>query len=292
MTGMTTPRSQQTISHPVEISGVGFFTGVDVTLKMLPAPAHTGIVFQRTDRAHGPLIPALIENVQPTPRRTVIGAWGTSVQLVEHVMAALYGLQVDNCLLQLNGPEVPGCDGSSQPFVELIEQAGVTPQEAYRKTLVIDRPGKVGDENSSIEFRPATDYTISYAVDYGEKSPVPQTTSQQDVTRAAFLQDICPARTFVLETEVEYLRSQGIGTRISAKDVLVFGDKGPIQNKLRMSDECSRHKLLDCIGDFALIGCDLVGHFTAHRSGHQMNHELIRQLRKTYLSEFPQNRAA
>lgn len=281
---MSTPRYQQTLGSAAEISGVGFFTGADVTLKLLPAPAHTGIIFQRTDCRHAPLIPALIDYVQPSPRRTVIANFGSSVQMIEHVMAALAGLQVDNCLLQLDGPEVPGLDGSSQPFVELILEAGITRQKAFRETLTIDRACDIGSGESSISVRAATDYRIQYTVDYGD-TPVPNSTTSSTITPARFRTEICPARTFVLESEVNYLRAQGIGTRISAKDVLVFGDEGPIQNTLRMPDECSRHKLLDCVGDFALIGCDLIGQFIARRSGHQMNHDLIRRLKADYLQQ-------
>ncbi|MEW4528756.1 UDP-3-O-acyl-N-acetylglucosamine deacetylase [Maioricimonas sp. JC845] len=275
-------RTQTTIERAAEVRGYGLFRGLDVTLRFLPADENHGIVFQRTDLTDAVDIPARVEHVVPEPRRTVLSRLGTRVEVVEHVMAALAGLQIDNCLVQLDAPEPPGCDGSAQAFTEALLDAGIVSQSAMRPTLhvpnAIEVTGSAGARVAAAPLPPEAGYTIRYDLDYGN-SPVGRQTATYTITREAFINEIAFARTFVLELEVAALRAMGFGQRTTTSDLLVFGTEGVIDNALRCPNECARHKLLDCIGDFALIGCDLAGAFHANRTGHRANHDLIRRLK-------------
>lgn len=279
-------RSQQGIRRPVEVTGIGFLTGADVTVRFLPAPPNHGIAFQRTDCIGSAPIPARIEYTVPRQRRTAITHQGVTVELTEHVMAALAGLQIDNCLVQLDAPEPPGCDGSCQAFVDALMDAEIVRQGVPRPLLAIEQPAKAAAPDGRGEvlakplMRPAL--TITYQLDYGPHSPIPRQEYTIDVTPENFLKRLAFARTFVLETEVAALQAQGYGRRTTARDLLVFGPEGVIDNRLRAPDECARHKILDCIGDFALIGCDLHGHFQAHRSGHELNREIIHRVKAAH----------
>lgn len=276
------PRSQQTISRAVDFHGIGFLTGADIRVRFLPADTNHGIAFQRTDLSDKPIIPATIDHVESCSRRTVITKNGVSVSLIEHVMAALAGLRVDNCLVQLNGPEPPGSDGSALEFANALGIAGITTQDETRSVFRVETTTHITDDQrqASIIAAPNEDdvYGIEYRLDYGADSPIPQQTAQYTITPVSFLQEIAASRTFILETEIEALRAQGFGERTTVEDLLVFGQDGVIGNRMRSRNECARHKLLDCIGDFALMGCDFEGTFIAIRSGHAMNHDLIRKL--------------
>jgi UDP-3-O-acyl-N-acetylglucosamine deacetylase len=276
-------RSQRTIARTASVSGIGFLTGGDITLRFVPASPGHGIAFQRTDRLYAPPIPALVSYTVPRQRRTAIARCGVAVDMIEPVMAALAGLQIDNCLVELNGPEPPGCDGSSLLFAERLLEAGIVEQGVPRDCLDLRHQVFVqGDGGGqSVRGGPAADgrLHISYALDYGPDSPIGQQQCRVVVSPESFLSEIAFARTFVLEHEAEALRAQGYGKRTTARDLLIFGPQGPIENTLRASDECARHKILDCIGDLALAGCDLTGFVEARRSGHQLNAEFVRRVK-------------
>lgn len=275
-------RRQQTIRREAHAAGIGFVTGADLTLRFLPAPENHGIVFQRVDLPGQPRIPATLDHLIPRQRRTGIAAGDASVELIEHVMAALAGLQIDNCLVQVDGPEMPGFDGSCRPVVDCLLTAGVEAQNQFRPLLRVQRPAQITAEDGAIlEARPfhRPGFTITYLLDYGPRSPIAAQSYTVHVTPESFVSEIAFARTFVLESEVAALKAQGIGRRSTASDLLVFSERGLIENTLHAADECARHKILDCIGDFALAGCDFDGYFNAWRTGHRTNHELMRKLR-------------
>ncbi|MCA9029927.1 MAG: UDP-3-O-[3-hydroxymyristoyl] N-acetylglucosamine deacetylase [Planctomycetaceae bacterium] len=275
-------RRQRTLSRSVALDGHGLFCGQDVRLELCPAPEDHGIVFERIDLPTPIRIPALIDFVVPQPRCTVIQQGGAHVAVIEHVMAALAGMQVDNCLVRLNAPEPPGCDGSAIAFVELIDEAGVVEQTAEREVFSVPEAVTVVESHDVgvAAMPPRTDeYEIGFLLDYGNGPIHPQGHCCQ-LSPEEFRSHIAAARTFVLRKEVEALRAQGIGLRATPQDLLVFDTHGPIDNSLRFRDECARHKLLDCVGDFALFGCDLRGRFVAQQSGHRLNHALVRELRK------------
>lgn len=276
-------RQQRTIGEEVEAHGTGLFTGAEVTLRFVPAPAGSGIVFQRVDLPGMPRIPGRIEYAVQLPRRTVLACDGARVEMVEHIMAAFYGLQVDNCLVQLNGPEIPGFDGSCQAIVDCLSAAGFVEQDGRRPLFHVLATHRVVDEQGDAEavaqpmVRPGL--AVSYQLDYGPRSVIPAQNLTVLVTPESFRQELAAARTFILESEITALRAQGYGLKTTTRDLLVFGRDGVVDNELHWPDECARHKILDCIGDFALGGCDLSGHFSAYRSGHRLNRELIHRLR-------------
>jgi UDP-3-O-[3-hydroxymyristoyl] N-acetylglucosamine deacetylase len=273
-------RQQRTIREPVSLSGFGYWSGRDVRLEFRPAAEHSGIVFVRTDLARRVRIPALVGNRFETPRRTTLKAQGATVEMTEHVLAALWGLQIDNCEIWVDQPELPGCDGSSQPFVECLDRAGIVAQNAERSQLVVREITRVGNEESWLEARPAPRFELSlrYRLDYGLGNGIGRQTLQLPITPETFREALAPCRTFMLKSEADWLLEQGLGKRATLKDLLIFDADGPIDNELRFRDECVRHKMLDLVGDLALAGCDLIGHISAHRSGHRLNAELVRVL--------------
>jgi len=278
-------RRHRTIADEIAVAGIGLFGSADVRLRFLPAPENHGIAFRRRDVDQDVVIPALVEFVTDRPRRTALCRDGVGVETIEHVMAALYGLQIDNCLVDLDAPEPPAGDGSSQMFVDALLEVGIAEQAALRPRLVVSNKVHVFemDNSAEIQVHPSRDnsYEITYELDYGHQHIQPQTVTSH-VTPDEFVDALAFARTFVLEEEVAALRAQGFGERMTPQDLLVFGPDGPIDNQMHVTDECARHKLLDCIGDLALIGCDLIGTFVARRSGHRHNHEIVRDLLRTH----------
>lgn len=284
-------RRQRTIREPAEVRGIGFFTGDDVRLRFLPAGPDEGIAFQRMDCPGTPPIPAVVENTLPRHRRTAIGLGNTSVEMIEHVMAALAGLRIDNCLVQLDGPEPPGLDGSAQEYADRLREAGIVDQDAPRGVLMIRRPVEAAEQEGAGRIAaaplPQLGLRLRYHLDYGPQSPIPPQTLTLDVTPTSFISVLAFARTFIEASEVEALRAQGYGSRTTARDLLVIGHEGVIDNELRAPDECVRHKLLDCLGDLALLGSDICGSFNAERSGHRLNHEIVRRLKAVHPESAP-----
>jgi UDP-3-O-[3-hydroxymyristoyl] N-acetylglucosamine deacetylase len=275
-------RYQRTIRQPAEVSGTGFLTGANVRLRFLPAPPSTGIVFIRTDLRNRPQLPAHIANVTGTDRRTTLGHLPLQVGLVEHVLAALAGLRVDNCLIEVNAPEPPGLDGSAGAFVAALLGAGICLQPARRVVWTVDQPVVLTAGKASLALFPSTDdqLRMSYFLDYGLTSPIGRQTHNQRITPSSFAQELAASRTFLLEAEAMELRRQGLGSQTSTTDLLVFGPHGLIDNRLRFANEPARHKVLDLVGDLSLLGMDLVGHVVACRSGHPLNAELVRTLHR------------
>jgi len=273
-------RKQRTISQPAVVRGFGFWSGRDVSVEFRPAAVHTGVVFVRRDLAEPVRIDATVANRLETPRRTTLADGGATVEMVEHVMAALAGLQIDNCEVWVDEAEMPGCDGSAQPFVEALASAGVVEQAALRPRLVVRNITRLGNDESWVEARPTTSDSMSvkFRLDYGSGNAIGRQTLQLVVNPESFCRELAPCRTFVLQEEAEWLVSRGLGKRATHQNLLVFDKDGPVNNELRFRDECVRHKALDLVGDLALAGCDLVGHFIAHRSGHRLNAELVRAL--------------
>jgi UDP-3-O-[3-hydroxymyristoyl] N-acetylglucosamine deacetylase/3-hydroxyacyl-[acyl-carrier-protein] dehydratase len=277
---LTARRKQRTIAREAVSRGVSFLTGIDVALRFRPAPEGMGVAFLRTDLPGQPRVPAHVSHVVPRQRRTTLQRGEAVVEMVEHVLAALAGLHVDNCLIEIDAPETPGCDGSSQPFVEAIQAAGIVEQAAPREVVAIDRPITIRDGRCTLTALPGDGdrLVLSYHLDYGRNSPIGSQSFLLEVSPETFRDDLAPCRTFLLAEEAEALRQAGIGARTAPTDLLVFGPQGPIDNVLRFPDECARHKMLDMVGDLALLGKDLAGHIVAHRSGHQHNAELVRKL--------------
>lgn len=274
-------RNQRTLKSVQTVEGFGYWSGKDVQVEFHPAPANHGIVFVRTDLTPHKRIAAVVENRIDIPRRTVLSANGATVEMVEHVLAALAGMQVDNCEVRVSAAELPGCDGSALPFVEAIERSGIEEQNAPKATLRIREVTRVGDDDTWVEISPIRGkqkpgLTIRYKLDYGQNNPIGKQAIEVVVTPANFKKELASARTFLLLEEAEWMRSQGLGSRCSNADLLIFGEEGPIDNTLRFEDECVRHKALDLVGDLALAGYDLQGLVVAFKSGHRLNAEVVR----------------
>jgi UDP-3-O-acyl N-acetylglucosamine deacetylase len=268
------------VARSAEVHGVGFLTGAAVRLSFHPAPPSTGVVFVRSDLGGRPTIPARIDQVTGTARRTTLGQPPHHVGLVEHVLAALAGLRIDNCYVELNAPEPPGLDGSALGFVEALRRAGVTLQGARQSVWCATEPIVVSQPGATLALHPASaqELRVSYILDYGLGSPIGWQTHSQVVTPESFLNQLAGCRTFLLEAEAQQLRGQGLGSRTTPADLLVFGPCGPIDNRLRFANEPARHKVLDLIGDLSLFGHDVRGHLVAYRSGHLLNVTLVRAL--------------
>lgn len=273
------PRKQHTIAREGAVRGVGFLTGADVSVRFRPAAEGAGIVFRRVDLPGGPSVPAHVKYVVPRSRRTAIERGDARVEMVEHVMAALSGLQIDNCLVEIDAGETPGCDGSSRAFVEALTACGTVAQDAPRERLVIREPVTVSDQGATLTARPGSeDLALSYHLDYGPNNPIGRQDLTVPLSPDTFRDELAASRTFILAEEAEGLRQAGLGNRITEADLLVFGPEGPIGNPLRFSDECVRHKILDLVGDLALAGMDVIGHVEGERSGHMLNARLVRAL--------------
>lgn len=277
------PRLQNTIAKPVEFQGRGLFHGFDAHVTLLPAGPDTGIVFRRTDLVGSPDIPARCEFVTTVPRRTVLAsAKGVQVETVEHLMAALSGLQVDNCIVEIDAVEVPAYDGSCLDFCNGVLESGIEQLDSPVNHFRIDRISEIrsGDGKQSLCARPYIHRcaAFTYHLDYGIRSDVAAQALSFELSPEEFVEQIAPARTFVLESEIRALQSMGYGRHLTAKDIVVIGPEGVIDNNLRWTNEGVRHKILDCIGDLALSGLSFSGHITAFRSGHHLNHEMAREL--------------
>jgi len=273
-------RSQRTIAAPAAVEGFGYWDGKDVRVEFRPARVDAGITFVRCDLEGSPRIPARICCRVEQPRRISLWKGVAGVDMIEHIMAALAGLRIDNCEIWVDQHEMPGCDGSSQPFVEALDAAGIVEQDALKPRRIVREVIRLGTAESWFEASPSPsgETVLEYRLDYGPGGPIGRQTFEISPTPDTFRTELARCRTFMLKSEADWLLAQGLGRRVSYRDLLVFGDDGPIGNPLRFPDECVRHKLLDMMGDLALAGCELVGRFCAYRSGHRLNAEMVRAL--------------
>ncbi len=265
----------------MEVEGRGLFTGEPATLRLRPGDVGTGITFVRTDQSPPITIPALVENVSKRARRTSLRNGTVAIETVEHCLSACAGLAIDNVQIELTGNEVPAMDGSCLPLVEGLRAAGLLEQDAPQEVHVVDEVTRVVDGDSELVALPPLDpdagtLEVTYDLDYGSEGPIGRQIYRVVVTPESFEANIAPARTFVLQAEADQLRAAGLGLHLTHEDIVVFGEDGPIGNPLRFPDECVRHKILDVIGDMMLLGCPIVGRIHARKSGHSLNHELVR----------------
>lgn len=265
-------RPQSTIKQTARVSGKGYWSGTQVDVEFRPTTENQGVTFVRRDLPTHPRIQAYVGNRVKGPRRTTLVEGGHSVEMVEHILAALQGLQIDNCEVWVNQPEMPGCDGSSAYFVEALLGAERLEQQAIKPYLTIDSVIRVGDDSCWIQCEPAdsSGLDLTYKLEYWQPSIGAQHFSLM-INPSNFLDELASARTFVLESEAKLMREQGLGKHVGYDEILVFGEDGPIQNSLRFSNECARHKMLDVVGDLALTGVDIHGKLTAFKSGHRLN---------------------
>jgi UDP-3-O-[3-hydroxymyristoyl] N-acetylglucosamine deacetylase len=273
-------RYQRTIRRPVSVEGTGYWSGRRVKVEFRPAPVDCGITFVRDDLGASARIPGRCEFLTEVPRRTNLSFQGAQVEMVEHVLATLAGLGIDNCDVGVDQAEMPGCDGSAQAFVQAIDSVGTVEQDREAPRLEVTETVRHSFGDAWIEARPAAagEYTVQFELEYPHDAVIGRQTARVKVTPELFRREIAPCRTFLLEREAEELKRQGLGVSVSYRDLLVFGTDGPIDNRLRFPNECARHKALDVIGDMALTGCAIVGHIVAYRSGHRLHAALAGEL--------------
>ena len=280
---------QRTIAKALSLKGVGLHTANKVNITFKPADVDSGINFIRTDLPNRPVIKAAVDcllSSSLSPRRTSIGKDSVEIQTIEHLMAALAGAGIDNIYIELDNDEVPGLDGSSLNFLEVLNEAGIIEQEKERRYYSLKEPIFVEEEGSSIVALAASELKISYTLNY-EHPALRTDFLELNMNPEVFKSEIASARTFCLENEATELQNHGLGRGANYDNTLVVGESGVIKNKLRYPNEFVRHKILDLIGDLYLIGCPIKARIIALRSGHSLNLRLakkISQQRERYSS--------
>lgn len=274
---------QKTIAREITMSGFGLHTAKKANLTFKPAEVDSGVRFVRVDLPEKPVIKAEIDSssfsYSKSPRRTSIGTEGINLYTIEHLMASLAGLGIDNIIIEVDSEEVPGLDGSSINFLESLLKAGLVKQDKEKHFYSIKEPIFVEDEHSSIMVIPSSDFKISYTLSYNHpllKSQFMEIAFKEGV----FEKELASARTFCLEDEASDLKQQGLGQGANYENTLVLGKNGVVNNKLRYQDEFVRHKILDLMGDLYLLGCPIKGHVIALKSGHLLNLKLVRKIKE------------
>lgn len=269
---------QRTVRDNISCTGIGLHSGKKVRMTIKPAPPDSGIQFIRVDLSVPQVIKAHFENVIDTNLSTTIGVNGTRVSTVEHLMAAFFGLGIDNALVEIDGPEVPIMDGSAAPFIFLLKSAGIREQRRPKQFIVIKKPLRIQDGNRSISIKPSKALKISFSIDF----PHPLIKDQQydfQFSDSNFVKEISKARTFGFLKDMKTLRDAGLAQGGSLDNAIVIDDYRILnEDGLRYSDEFVRHKILDFIGDMAIIGAPVIGHFSIERSGHSLNQALLKKL--------------
>ena len=266
---------QQTIGRPIDCSGIGVHSGNTVNLTIRPAPANHGIRFVRTDLPGRPGVSALFRNVVDTSLATVIGAEGCIVSTIEHLMAALSGMAIDNAIVEVDAYELPIMDGSAGPFTELIQNAGIARQEGSQCYFKVNTPISLSNGGKSVTIHPADHFRITCTIEY-DHPLIGTQTCDVVVDRQTFRKEISCARTFGFLHEVEMMKRYGLARGGSLDNAVVIdGQRVLNEGGLRFTDEFVRHKALDCIGDFSLIGMPIMGHIVTNKSGHAFNHAFL-----------------
>lgn len=271
-------RFETTVARPVSASGVGLHSGVAVRICIKPAKAGTGIVFVRTDLDNF-MIPANWQYVERVSYATSLMRPGVLISTTEHLLSVFYSMGIDNALVEIDNLEVPILDGSGQPFVQLIRQAGVKQLRARRKYLRIRRPVVVEDpvHGKRISILPADSFRLTCDTDY--PAPVGRQSIELEVTPERFASELAFARTFGWEKDLDEMRNMGLIRGASLENAVCFNGERPLNPEgLRAEDECCRHKALDLIGDLALLGRPLLGHVIAERAGHAMHFALVARI--------------
>jgi len=270
-------KSQRTIKHSVQCEGIGLHTGKAVTLTLKPALANAGVTFVRTD-LNNAAIRAIGANVSATCSATTLTHNNASVRTVEHLLAALAGLHIDNVVVEIDADEVPIMDGSARPFVKLIADAGIQTQDELRPALKVIKPIFVRDGNKQLAIWPSETPGISCFIDFNHPLLKEQSLQYQP-TEETFLREVSDARTFGFVRDVTTLQATGLALGASMDNTVALGEDSVLnKDGLRYRDEFVRHKILDLIGDLSLVGMPIIGHVVAHKSGHGLNAKMVNKL--------------
>lgn len=271
---------QQTCKTRINLAGVGLHSGEKVLLTLVPAPINTGIVFRRVDLSPVMEIPAMATNVGDTMLCTTLQKEGVKIATVEHLMSALAGLGIDNAYVEVNAPEIPIMDGSSAPFVFLIQSAGIEKQAAAKRFIRVTKTVRIKDGDRYVQLTPYNGFKISLTIDFNHPvfSDRPQT-AVFNFSTASYVKEVCRARTFGFLKDYEQLRALDLAKGGSLDNAIVVDDYRILnEDGLRFEDEFVKHKVLDAVGDLSLLGCGLLGAFEGYKSGHELNNRLLRAL--------------
>lgn len=278
---MTLPKNQRTLADVVRCRGIGLHSGQEVVMIIHPAPENHGIKFMRADLPDKPIIPARFNCVVDTSLATVVGSNGIIVSTIEHLMACLCGLAIDNALIELSAYEIPVMDGSAAPFAETIMAAGIEDQEAPRHFFHLRKPIMLEKDGRSVTAYPDSTFRITCEIDF-DHPVIKRQSCSIEVSDTAFQCEISNARTFGFLREVKLLRNYGLARGGSLDNAIVVDDDDILNAEgLRFEDEFVRHKLLDCIGDFSLLGMPLLAHIVTRKSGHAFNHAFLKKFFET-----------
>jgi len=270
-------RFETTIHRPAEASGIGLHSGVPVSIRIVPAPPSTGIVFLRADLQHFP-VPASYRHVAKVSYATSLMRQGVLISTTEHLLSVFYSMGIDNAFIEINNLEVPILDGSGQPFVELIRQAGIRTYRRRRRYMRIRRPVSVEGNGKRITILPSDRFLLTCDI-FFDHPMVGRQQVEMDLTPERYAAEIAPARTFGFDHELGQMRNMGLIRGASLENAVCFNGSGVLNpGGLRFGDECCRHKILDLIGDLALIGKPLLGHVIAERAGHAMHVALVSKI--------------
>ena len=271
---------QRTLRNPIKAVGIGLHTGKNINMELLPSDINTGISFIRTDIDPENVISASAENVGDTTLSTALVKDDIKISTIEHLLSAIAGLGVDNCLIKVDVPEIPIMDGSSSPFVFLIQSAGIEEQDSLKKFIKVKKEISVTRGDAYAKIKPFNGFKVSYKVDFDH--PVHKGLPSEsiiDFSTTSFVKEVCRARTFGNARDLEELRSQNLALGASISNAIAFGDDKILNEEgLRFNDEIVKHKMLDAIGDLYLLGHNLIGEFSGFKSGHALNNQLLKKI--------------
>ena len=275
---------QRTLKSDIKIAGIGLMLGEAVEMTIKPAPADTGIVFERVDEPGSPEVKVCPDNcAEILPRCTSLQSGGTTISSIEHLLSAFAGLRIDNARIEIDAQEPPSLDGSALPYVTEIQKVGFTEQEVPRRYIQVTEPFAVSDDNKQLVFLPSDTFEVTFAYDHPQTSPQFAT---WDISEETYMSEIAPARSFCFESEIELLQSLGIGKGASYENVLVVKDDGETSSELRFKDEFVRHKTLDLIGDLYLSGYLPKARVISMRSGHTFHAQFVHALAENGFLDF------
>ena len=269
---------QKTIAKEISLEGIGLHTGKQTHLRFIPRDTNQGITFKRKDLPPGKIVSVGDFEFGLHQRRTSIAKDGVEIHTVEHLMAALWALSIDNIMIETDSPELPGLDGSAKGYYDCLKTAGIKEQSGARKSLKIKEPVWYEKGEAFVGIFPGSGFKVSYILESPSPSIGVQSVSLE-LNGENFYKEIATARTFCLKEEAEMLLKMGFGKGADTKNTLVMDQNGPIDNILRFPDEPARHKILDLVGDLYLVGCPVEGRVIAIRSGHDLNIELVKMLK-------------
>jgi len=275
-----------TISKKIQIEGQGLFTGKKATLSLIPAPQNTGIVFQRMDLSGNPFIPATLQVVKGTPRCTILGDEKAGLQTVEHLLSCLYALQIDNLIIQLDGPEIPIFDGSAKVFVKKIEEAGIQSYSTQKVYYELKNPVVWSEGDVTLVGLPSKEFKVSYTLHYPHNAFLGSQYFSYLLNPTTYRDEIAPCRTFSLYEEVAYMVEKGLIKGGGLENgVVIKGNEVMNPEGLRYKNEMVRHKVLDLIGDLSLLGIPFFAHIIAIRSGHSSNIAFAKKIQSHLVKE-------